>query len=362
MVKALYFHIPFCRYKCPYCDFVSFVDPFADHGEYMNLLLKEAKLYSELEVKAESLYFGGGSPSLVKPKLYERFLSELLKLFDLGEVREVSIECNPEDYTLEDFKSLKSLGFNRISFGVQSLRDEGLKALGRLHSVEDALRAVERAHKAGFENINIDLIFGYPSQTLKDLKEELKLALSLPIKHLSCYLLTPYEDTRFGELYRKGELSLPSQDLIGEMYETIADTLEGAGFVHYEVSNFALEGYECRHNLAYWSHEDFLGFGVSAWSFIKPVRFGNTKNIKTYKQSILEGKKPVEYREELTGKELLYDYLFVALRTNRGVPEGLLSPPKELEDFFERHQGRLRLNRKGFLLINDVLLKIRDCL
>lgn len=330
-----------------------------DYADYMELLLKEAELYSELEIKPESLYFGGGTPSLIKPTLYESFLSNLGGLFDLSSLREVSIECNPEDYKLEDFQALRSIGFNRVSFGVQSLQEKGLKALGRLHSVETSIKAIEQAYKAGFDNINIDLIFGYPSQSLEDLKEELKLALNLPIRHISCYLLTPYEDTRFGELYKRGELHLPSEELIADMYELIADTLESAGFVHYEVSNFALEGYECRHNIIYWSHEDFLGFGVSAWSFLRPVRFGNTKNLKAYRQSLLEGKKPIAYKEELKGKDLLYDYLFVALRTKWGVPEGLIEPPEELEDLFERRAGRLRLTRKGFLLINEVLLRLK---
>lgn len=363
MVKALYLHIPFCSQKCPYCDFVSFVEAPLDHRAYLELLLRELELYRDFEILPESLYFGGGTPSLIKPELYAWFFKELSKRIDLSHVEEASLEINPEDYSLEDFSKLRDTGINRVSIGVQSLREEGLRALGRKHTVKRAVEAVENAHRAGFENINIDLIFGYEGQTAEELKEELERALELPIKHLSLYLLTPYEDTQFGHLYERGLLKLPSEDSIADMYELACELLEGAGFYHYEVSNFALEGFQCRHNLAYWSHEEFLGLGVSAWSFINKVRFGNTRNIRLYARKVLEGKKPVEYEEVLEGKELLYDYLFTALRTSRGVPKELLRGLEpELYEFFEEKGGRLALNRRGMLLINEVLLRLKKAI
>ncbi|MEJ5338754.1 MAG: radical SAM family heme chaperone HemW [Aquificaceae bacterium] len=363
MVKGLYFHIPFCSYKCPYCDFVSVVDPVLDPSEYMNMLLKELELYRNLHIKPQTLYFGGGTPSLIKPELYESFFERLFKYVDSSNLEEVSIECNPENYILEDYRRLKDAGFNRVSIGVQSLREEGLRALGRLHSVETSLRAVEFARVAGFENINIDLIYGYHGQSLKDLEKELKILRSLPISHVSFYLLTPYEDTQLGRLYEKGLLELPEEDTIGDMYELICESLEGFGFLQYEVSNFSLPGYQCRHNMLYWSYEEFLGLGVSAWSFVDRVRFGNTKNLRLYAERVSNGEKPVEYEEKLEGDELLYDYLFVALRTSKGVEKSLLSSiPRELEEFFEVNEDRLRLKRRGFLLINEVLWRLRQAI
>ncbi|MFN4320080.1 MAG: radical SAM family heme chaperone HemW [Aquificaceae bacterium] len=363
MVKGIYFHIPFCSYKCPYCDFLSFVDPWADHEEYLSLLLKELDLCKDLDFSLKTLYFGGGTPSLIKPKLYEGFIKGLSKRLDLSFVEEVSLEANPENYSFEDYKRLREIGFNRISIGAQSLRQEGLRALGRRHSVKDTFQAIYNAKKAGFENINVDLIYGSQGQSLKDLEEEIDLLRDLPITHLSFYLLTPYEDTQLGNLYNKGLLKLPSEDTIADMYNLICYRLEAMGFLHYEISNFALEGYECKHNLLYWTHEEFLGLGPSAWSFVKDRRLGNTRNLKVYKERVLKGERPIEYKEVLEGKGKVYDYLFVALRTKRGVEKGLLpSLPEELKEFFEEEEGRLRLNRKGMLVINEILLRLKECI
>lgn len=363
MVEALYFHIPFCSYKCPYCDFLSLVNPHVDHWSYLELLLKELELYSDLEIRPKTLYFGGGTPSLLSPRLYERFLKKLGKKIDLSEVKEVTIECNPENYGLDDFLMLRDLGFSRVSFGVQSLREEGLKALGRVHSPEDALRAIELAHRAGFENINGDLIFGYHGQTLSDLKLELKLLERLPLKHLSFYLLTPYEDTQIGKLYNMGLIDLPDGDAVADMYELICERLEALGYEHYEVSNFAKPGFRCRHNLVYWDHREFLGLGVSSWSFIGNVRFGNVRNLQSYVNAIKEGRRPVEYTEILYGKEAYYDYLFVKLRTKDGVSiEKLPSLPEDIVQLFEVEEGKARLSRRGMLLINEVMQRLRDAI
>ncbi len=363
MVKGLYFHIPFCSYKCPYCDFVSVVDPVVEPQEYMTFMLKELELYREISIKPQTLYFGGGTPSLIKPNQYKTFFERLSHMIDMSQLEEITIECNPENYTLEDFKSIKDIGFNRVSIGVQSLRDEGLKALGRLHSVEDALRAIDSANSAGFENINIDLIYGYQGQSLEDLRKELALLKSLPLSHVSFYLLTPYEDTLFGLLYKKGLFELPDDNTIADMYNLICESLEAMGFLQYEISNFAISGFQCKHNMLYWSHEEFLGLGVSAWSFVKRVRFGNTKSVKLYAERISRGESPVEYEEKLSGDELMYDYLFVALRTTRGVEKELLpNIPEDLKEYFQMEGERLRLNRKGMLLINEILWRIRDAI
>ncbi|RMH80988.1 MAG: radical SAM family heme chaperone HemW [Acidobacteria bacterium] len=362
MVESLYIHIPFCSYKCPYCDFLSLVNPHIDHWSYLELLLRELELYQDIEIEPKTLYLGGGTPSLISPKLYKRFLEEMSKRVNLSSVEEVTIECNPENYSFDDLLMLlRDIGFNRISFGVQSLREEGLRALGRAHSPEDALRAIELAHRAGFENINADFIFGYHGQTLSDLELELKLLDELPLMHLSFYLLTPYEDTQIGKLYSMGLLNLPDGDTVADMYELVCERLEALGYEHYEISNFARPGFRCKHNLVYWDHREFLGLGVSSWSFIGSVRFGNTRNLQIYTNALKEGRRPVEYGEVLYGEEAYYDYLFVKLRTKDGVRLEELPPlPEDILHLFEIEGERARLSRRGMLLFNEVMLRLRD--
>lgn len=357
MIEGLYIHVPFCHYKCFYCDFVSFV--LEPQEEYLDLILKEIQLYSDLEFSLRTVYFGGGTPSLIKPSWYKSFFEKLSKLVDLSRVVEVSIECNPEDYSYDDYRELLDIGFNRLSIGAQSFTKKGLSALGRRHEPSDVIKAVEQAHKAGFENISVDIIYGYEGQTLKDLEEDINFVLSLPVKHASFYMLTPYEDTILGHMYSEGRISLPDADLLADMFMTISERLSAFGFVHYEISNYALPGYECKHNILYWTHGEFLGLGVSAWSFAKNVRWGNTKNINLYRQKILEGERPIYQREVLEGKELVKDYLFVALRTSLGVPEDYKTYiPEELMEFFVHEGGRIRLTERGMLLFNSIYEKI----
>jgi oxygen-independent coproporphyrinogen-3 oxidase len=271
------------------------------------------------------------------------------------------MECNPESYKREDFEGLLELGINRLSFGVQSFLEKNLQFLGRWHSPKEGIRAVLEAKSAGFENLSIDLIYGLPGQTLQDLREELKVIKDLPITHLSAYLLTPYEDTLFGHLWQKGQLRLPSDGQIEEMFLFLSEELSSMGFEHYEISNFAKEGYRCAHNLLYWSHREFLGLGVSAWSFINKKRFGNYRNLEKYKRAVLQGEKPIEMEEMLEGEELLKDYLFVALRTRDGVPKEVLpNIPDHIREFFLEEGDRVRLSKRGWLLINEILLELWD--
>ncbi|SNZ14395.1 radical SAM family heme chaperone HemW [Hydrogenobacter hydrogenophilus] len=360
MIESLYIHIPFCSYKCPYCDFVSFTSSLISHQEYLQLLIKELGLYKEESFCLKTLYLGGGTPSLIDPSLYETFLKDLSLLVDTARLEEFTIECNPETYREEEFKQIADLGINRVSVGVQSFTERGLKVLGRKHTVKDSIDCIRSAFKAGIENISVDIIYAYPNQTLKDLKEELKVLMDLPIKHLSCYLLTPYEDTLFGRLFSEEKLKLPDSDQVADMYLFWVNELQSLGFEHYEISNFALPGYECKHNLSYWLGREFLGLGVSAWSYVKNVRFGNTKNMREYAQSIKEGRKPVEYKEVLEGKSLLKDILFIRLRTKWGIPKEYAHLiPEELLEFFKSVEDGIRLKEEGMLLINEILLRIK---
>ncbi len=361
MIKGLYIHIPFCHYKCPYCDFVSFTNDFP-YELYLKYILQEANLYKDVDMDIKTIYLGGGTPSILDTKLYRSFLAQLSKVFDTSGVEEISIECNPEDYRENDFKALLDVGFTRISIGVQSFTEKGLLNLGRNHSPKESIESVHSAYKAGFDNINVDIIYGYPHQTLEDLKKDLEMVSSLPVKHVSFYLLTPYEDTLFGELFQKKMLKIPEEKEIEEMFLLIHESMEDLGFEHYEVSNYAIEGYQCKHNLIYWNQEEFLGLGVSAWSFYENLRFGNVRNLSVYMETLRKGEKPVAYEEKLEGLELLKDYVFLKLRTSEGIPK-LKEIPwdkvfEELGEFLIDEGERVALNPKGMLLINEVLLRL----
>ncbi|WP_340690669.1 radical SAM family heme chaperone HemW [Hydrogenobacter thermophilus] len=357
MIESLYVHVPFCSYKCPYCDFVSFVNSAISHEDYLKLLIKELELYKGESFSLKTLYLGGGTPSLISPELYREFL----KAFDvdLSQLEEFTIECNPETYREEEFKKMKDLGLNRVSVGVQSFKEKGLRMLGRRHTVKESIDCIMSAYHAGIENISIDLIYAYPNQTLKDLKEELRFIEDLPVKHVSCYILTPYEDTLFGHLLSKGKLQLPDADKIADMYLFLVEKLSSLGFDHYEISNFATPGYECRHNLSYWLGKEFLGLGVSAWSFVRDVRFGNTKNLNKYATLVLMGRKPAHQWEVLKGKRKLQDTLFTRLRTKWGIPKEYANLiPEDLSEFFEITNESIRLKEEGMLLINEILLRV----
>ena len=358
MIEGLYIHIPFCHYKCPYCDFVSFVIDYK-YEDYLKLLTEEIKLYRDFPFDLKTIYLGGGTPSIIPVSFYGRFFSEVSRILDLSKLEEITIECNPEDYSTEDYRALLDVGFNRVSIGVQSFTKKGLSSLGRKHSPKDCIKAIESAYSAGFENINVDLIFGYPNQSLEDIEKEIETLKNLPVKHVSFYLLTPYEDTMFGHMHREGRLSLPDDGHIERMFLHIHERMTSMGFEHYEISNYAKQGHECKHNLIYWRQREFLGVGVSAWSFVDGVRYGNTRNLGLYTQMVKEGKKPIAEWEKLEELELIKDAVFLGLRTKYGIPKDLIPCiPENLKDFFVETENSYRLSLKGMILLNEVVVSL----
>jgi len=287
MIESIYIHIPFCSLKCPYCDFTSItINDLDIYNRYINTLLEELQLYRNNQFFIKTIYFGGGTPSILEPKQIGKVINYIKENFNTADSIEISIEMNPENYQLEDFFRLKEFGVNRVSIGNQSFLQKNLDNLGRLHKPENTFKAVENLLKVGIKNINLDLIFGIQGQTIDDLEKDLKLYTALDITHISAYMLTPYEETPLGQLVKKGEYQMPSEDLLSEMYILIGEYLEEKGFHQYELSNWAKEGYQCKHNLSYWYLKEFLGIGVSSWSFVKNTRFGNTKNIYEYLNKI----------------------------------------------------------------------------
>lgn len=358
MVKGLYVHIPFCSYKCPYCDFVSITGAF-HHEDYIATILKEARFYHDTERKIETLYFGGGTPTILDPELIAKLIDSLDRILDLSGVQEITVECNPETYRREEFRRIREAGVNRLSIGVQSFLEKGLRALGRRHGIEDSIRAYSEAREAGFENINIDLIYAYPGQRVGDVEKELEMVERLKPEHLSAYMLTSYEGTPLGIQILSGKLELPSEEEIAKIYDRLWRGLKALGYRRYEISNWAKEGYECRHNLIYWRMEEFLGLGVSAWGFLKEERYGNTKNLKSYMGSVMKGKSPVAMKIRLTEKDRFEEFLMLKLRLKEGLPKDTVSLiPDHLLKFFEEGEKGIGIKEEYMLLANEIIAEV----
>jgi oxygen-independent coproporphyrinogen-3 oxidase len=281
---SLYLHIPFCRHRCAYCDFNTYAGQEESLPAYVEALCREiaftGKNASE-KLRLHTIFFGGGTPSLLTPRQFESILQTIAQNFDL-EDPEITIEANPGTVSISDLKDLRSLGINRISFGVQSANPFELRMLERAHSYFDVINAVTWARQAGFDNLNLDLIYGLPLQTLDNWSATLKLVLGLAPEHLSLYALTLEHGTPFGRWSARGLMPLPDPDLAADMYDWASETLEAAGFGQYEISNWGKPGLECRHNLQYWRGLPYLAAGAGAHGYVNGYRYSNVLRIKTY--------------------------------------------------------------------------------
>ncbi len=359
MIKALYFHIPFCSYKCPYCDFLSLVGAPLDYEEYVNLLIEETKLYSHYGRDIRTLYLGGGTPTLLKPDTLGYLIDRLDKVLDLSGVVEITVECNPETYTTEDFRKLRRLGVNRLSVGAQSFTEKGLRSLGRRHSVSDTVRAYHEAREAGFENINLDIIYAYPEQKSQDVEVELEWIEELRPEHVSAYMLTPYPNTPIGVEISRGALKVPEEDELARIYNRLWTGLKELGYSRYEISNWSLEGFECKHNLVYWNMEEFLGLGVSAWGFIGRTRYGNTKNVVKYAEFVRKGIRPVDKSVRLSERDLFEEFVMLRLRLKEGLPKSLKHVvPPHLRRFFEEGERGIGIREEYMLLSNEIIAEV----
>lgn len=287
---GIYIHIPFCLKKCYYCDFISYQnkDELIDKYIYAlcNEILKNAEILSQYDVS--TIYIGGGTPSYIDAKYIKEILEEIRNKKVFREA-EITIEVNPGTVTLEKLKEYKNCGINRLSIGLQSTQDNLLKTIGRIHNFEEFLETYKMARKVGFENINVDLMLGLPSQKISDLKESLEKVLELEPEHISVYSLIVEENTPIADKIEKNELILPEEETERNMYWYIKNTLELNGFHHYEISNFAKRGFESKHNLNCWNQQEYIGFGVAAHSYVDNVRYSNTENLEKYIDNIEQG-------------------------------------------------------------------------
>ena len=356
MHTGLYAHIPFCKQKCFYCDFASFAGQTRLIDAYLDALAREA---AAAPVKtAQTLYVGGGTPSLLSPAQLERLAGLLAQHFGpIGRFEESTLEANPESFTRQKADLLRAAGFNRLSLGLQSFNDDELRRIGRVHSAADFLRAYEHARAAGFENINVDLIAGLPAQSLADFLRSLTRLIALRPEHISVYGLQIEQGTPF---FERGVVC--DQPLMRRMLEETHERLAAAGYTHYEISNYALRGRESRHNTHYWHNGDYVGLGAAAASYTGGVRRQNVREIERYIARINAGQSACAFEEKLTGQAKEGENLFLALRLLAGTE---LTPAQER--FFgreiEKHiRGglltrdgkKVKLTRQGLYLANEV--------
>lgn len=361
-MKGLYIHIPFCAQKCKYCDFVSFAGKETMADEYIKALKREAEEYRG--EKIDTVFIGGGTPSVLTAEQIKEVTRMCFEVFDVFADYEFTIEANPG--TLDDSKITAMLegGINRISVGVQSFNDAELRKIGRIHDAETAYNTIWHLKKMGFLNINLDLMTALPNQSMESLKNTLETAVELPVSHISAYSLIIEDGTPLEKEYSKGQLVLPDEDADREMYAYTVDFLKKNGFLQYEISNFAKIGYECRHNIKYWTGEKYIGLGTAAHSYNGDARYYNTSDINEYINGAEREITP------LTREDKISEFIITGLRMNTGISEQVFYERfgtdimslygKEIERFIGldlmRYDGeRYSLTEKGIDVSNSIL-------
>lgn len=372
MYNRIYVHVPFCVEKCHYCAFISSKPEKNELEEYSELLIREVQLSSSDGSPVDSVYFGGGTPSLLKPRQIARLLDEIARQTGISSDAEITLEANPGTVDHLSLQAFRDAGINRISLGIQSFNDSFLQRLGRIHTAEQSRQAFRDARKAGFGNISIDLMHSLPGQSLDQWRAELQHAIELCTEHISIYGLTVEEGTPFARIYPAESPALADDDLSADMFE-LADEIPGAaGFDHYEIANYARPGYRSQHNSGYWRRDGYRGLGVAAHSFLREgygVRFSNPDNLHEYRQAVTSGQLARTGESHLTLKDAIEEYMFLGLRLAEGV--NINDFEREFSMTFESVYGAtvtnlvkiglitqnrrvLSLTQRGMLLSNQV--------
>lgn len=354
-MAGIYVHVPFCKSKCRYCDFVSYPEKIGLAESYMTCLFHEMAMRgAELkDCDFDTLYIGGGTPSVIDESYIAMLVVAAKKYFKLKKNAEITIEINPGTLSQSKVEMYKKCGINRFSVGLQSASDELLRDIGRCHTAKDFVKCAKLLKG---ENFNADVMIGLRGQTLQDIKDTIVLAHNCGAEHISIYALTPEEGTPIYTDYLNGEL--PDGDEVAEMYAFGAKILNGLGYIRYEVSNFSKKGRESRHNLNYWKRGEYIGLGVSASSHIKGVRFTNTYNLDEYFKCVLSNAFPVVDREEVDKRGAMQETVMLALRTCEGLDINKFNSVFSC-DFLKEYASALEKN-KSFLVISDGVLKIKE--
>lgn len=370
---SIYIHVPFCKHKCIYCDFYSIITE-ESIGRYVNVVCKEISFYSkQYKDEVESIFFGGGTPSLLDVKQIDSILTHLRKNFKFADNIEITLEANPGTVDLKKLIELKNIGINRISIGVQSFDEVELKFLTRIHDKDTAINTILNAEKAGYNNINLDLIFNLPKQTIEIWKKNLNIAVQLPITHISAYSLILEHGTILNKMVLDGKISLQDEDYDADLYEYTIDFLLSNGFIQYEVSNFCKPRYECKHNMNYWLRKNYLGFGPSAHSFYNDKRWWNFSSLKMYIDSIENKGKAVRSYETIDISKCEQEFVMLALRSSglnliefeKRFGNRFLNQNKtyllnlEANGYLTNQNSLIKLTKKGYLVCDEILVNLK---
>ena len=371
---GLYIHIPFCVTKCKYCDFNSFKIDLNEKTKYLNYLGEEMKLYKE-EIKnreIDSVFVGGGTPSILNENEINILFEKIKENFNIKSNAEITMECNPGTLTLNKLKVMKKSGVNRLSIGLQAVQNHHLKYIGRIHTFEEFEKNYHDAKQMGFDNINIDLMYALPNQSREDWMESLEKVVKLNPTHISAYSLILEENTELFKMYERDEFNLLDENTDIEMYEYTINYLKSHGYNQYEISNYAKDNFECKHNVLYWKCEEYVGIGASASGYFNGIRYNNICELDNYEKMILEGEKPIEWEEKLSIKDEIEESIFLGLRMNEGIQ---ISDFKEKYNFdFEKEykneieklskmelieidNNRMKLTQKGREISNSVFVE-----
>ena len=370
-VESLYIHVPFCATKCYYCAFNTYAFHKEQAHHYLEALRSEMELYRLDSSRLKTVFIGGGTPSILSTESLDMLLMHLHTVFEVDRGAEVTVECNPGTVDRQKLELMRSGGVNRLSFGVQAMDDATLWEIGRIHTVDEAIQSYELARGVGFDNINLDLIFAVPNQTVEEWKACLKEVISLQPEHISACSLMIEEGTVFYESWRTGKLQRLSNEVEAQMYRATIDTLTDHGYQHYEISSFAKPRCAAKHNLVYWDNHSYIGMGPGACGYINGVRYSNIRGVQDYVESLKQGRKPVADSEQLTGRDEKAETIILGLRKREGIREldyqrrfGELIE-EEFEDVLDKWidiklldwKGEyLRLTRQGLFLANEVFV------
>jgi len=372
---SVYIHIPFCDHKCIYCDFYSLVS-YDNENRFFEILKKEIRHFSGLlqdEYQIPTIFFGGGTPSFVDVAYISSVISELKQSFKFKNKVEITLETNPGTVDQKKLEQFLDAGVNRLSVGIQSFNNDELKFLTRIHNEKTAIETVNGAHQVGFENISIDLIFNLPGQSRESWTYNLEKVIELPVKHISAYSLILERGTILNKMVLDGRIKMQDEDYDADLYETTIDFFIKNNFVQYEVSNFCKRGYECRHNLAYWKHKEYLGLGPSAHSFINKKRWWNISSLKMYINSVERIGNAILNTEQLEYEQLLDEFVMLNLRgSGLDIHElnskfgatwisknGSYLDKLSKGNYITNSNNEIKFTKKGYLICDEILINFK---
>ena len=373
MASSLYIHIPFCATKCYYCAFNTYTFHKEQAKVYLQALRTEMELYASETEPLQTIFIGGGTPSILSANALTQLFTNIGEYFQITPNVEITVECNPGTVDAEKLRVMRDNGVNRLSFGLQAMQDETLKQLGRIHTVAEFLESYHLAREGGFENINIDLIFALPDQTMDAWHHTLNEVISLEPTHISAYNLVMEETTRFYEWWQAGELHLPSEDTEADMFQYTIETLTAHGYRHYEICNFASPNHSAKHNLVYWDNQPCLGLGAGACGYVNGIRYSNIRGIVPYIKKLSQHHKPIADTEHLTGHAEKAETLMLALRKREGISldayQSRFGEKIEVafgdilkkwidQQLLEYTATHLRLTSRGLFLANEVFVEL----